>query len=188
MSCRADLMHVARSCDTPVPRLPGFPCLTAGGPREFVGVDVGRMPVPVRRVAAGAVAEFEEPGIDPDRGSEVQAVCAFYGPSDLTDLPAARAQVQQLLGAHPAEDRARATWGSPLYYANEDSAPHLLVHGDADRVVPISHSYRLLHRLQQCGVPASLFVRKGVGHDGKAFYGYDPLRQRISQFFAYHLF
>jgi dipeptidyl aminopeptidase/acylaminoacyl peptidase len=61
------------------------------------------------------------------------------------------------------------------------------VHGDADQTVPISHSQRLLHRLQQRGVPASLFVLKGVGHDGEAFYGYEPLRQRISEFFAYHL-
>lgn len=133
------------------------------------------------------VAEFEEPGTDADRGSEVQAVCAFYGPSDLTDLPNGRALLEPLLGKDPATDRERAVWASPLYYVNEDSAPHLLAHGDADPHVPISHSYRLLHRLQQCGVPASLFVRKGVGHDGGAFYRYEPLRQRISEFFAYHL-
>jgi acetyl esterase/lipase len=137
--------------------------------------------------STAGVAEFEEPGVEPDRGSEVQAVCAFYGPSDLTDLPTARALLRQLLGQDPAGDPERAAWASPLYYANEDSAPHLLVHGDTDRTVPISHSYRLLHRLQQCGVPASLFVRKGIGHDGDAFYGYNPLRQRISEFFAYHL-
>ena len=137
--------------------------------------------------STAGVAEFEEPGLDPDRGSEVQAVCAFYGPSDLTDLPARRTLLRQLLGADPEHERERATWASPLYYVNEDSAPHLLVHGDADRSVSISHSQRLLHRLQQRGVPASLYVRKGIGHDARAFYGYEPLRQRISAFFAYHL-
>jgi acetyl esterase/lipase len=137
--------------------------------------------------STAGVAAFEEPGVEADRGSEVQAVCAFYGPSDLTDLPAADALVQQLLGSDPRLDQERATWASPLFYANEDSAPHLLVHGDADRSVPIAHSHRLLHRLQQCGVPASLFVRKGIGHDADAFYGYEPLRQRISEFFAYYL-
>jgi acetyl esterase/lipase len=137
--------------------------------------------------STAGVAEFEEPGVDPDRGSEVQAVCAFYGPSDLADLPTGRALLRNLLGRDPAKDRKRASWASPLYYVNEDSAPHLLVHGDADRCVPIAHSYRLLHRLQQCGVPATLYVRKGIGHDGRAFYGYEPLRQRISEFYAYHL-
>jgi acetyl esterase/lipase len=137
--------------------------------------------------STAGVAEFEEPAISPDRGSEVQAVCAFCGPSDLTDLPTEKAKVRQLLGQDPDVDRERAAWASPLYYVNEDSAPHLLVHGDTDRTVPISHSYRLLHRLQQCGVPATLFVRKGIGHDGQAFYHYDPLRQQISEFFAYHL-
>ena len=137
--------------------------------------------------STAGVAEFEEPGTNADRGSEVQAVCAFYGPSDLTDLPAGHAPLQQLLGKDPDQDRERATWASPLYYVNEDSAPHLLAHGDADQLVPISHSHQLLRRLQQCGVPASLFVRKGIGHDGEAFYGYEPLRLRISEFFAYHL-
>jgi acetyl esterase/lipase len=137
--------------------------------------------------STAGVAEFEEPGTNADRGSEVQAVCAFFGPSDLTDLPTGHAQVRQLLGIDPTADPDQATWASPLYYVNEDSAPHLLAHGDVDESVPISHSYRLLHRLQQCGVPASLFVRKGIGHDSTAFYRYEPLRQRISEFFAYHL-
>jgi acetyl esterase/lipase len=133
------------------------------------------------------VAAFEDAGVEPDSGSEVQAVCSFYGPSDLTDLAAARRLVTKLLGAEPDRDPERATWASPLYHVNEDSAPHLLVHGDADQAVPIAHSHRLLHRLQQCGVEATLYVRKGFGHSGEAFYGYEPLRQRIGEFFALHL-
>jgi acetyl esterase/lipase len=45
--------------------------------------------------STAGVAEFEEPDVHPDRGSEVQAVCAFYGPSDLTDLPTARGLLRQ---------------------------------------------------------------------------------------------
>ena len=67
------------------------------------------------------------------------------------------------------------------------SDTHLLAHGDQDTLVPISHSYRYLSRLQQFGVEASLYVRKGFGHDGDAFYGYERLRLKVAEFFAYHL-
>jgi dipeptidyl aminopeptidase/acylaminoacyl peptidase len=133
------------------------------------------------------VAAFEDPGVEPDHASEVQAVCSFYGPSDLTDLATAHRLVTKLLGVDPDQNHERAIWASPLYHVNEDTAPHLLVHGDADRSVPIAHSHRLLHRLQQFGVEASLYVRRGFGHSGEAFYDYEPLRQRIAEFFAYHL-
>ena len=85
------------------------------------------------------------------------------------------------------DDPQRAAWASPLYHVNEDSAPHLLAHGDQDTLVPIAHSYRLLSRLQQFGVESSLYVRRGHGHDGNAFYGHQRLRRQVAEFFAYHL-
>jgi acetyl esterase/lipase len=134
------------------------------------------------------IAAFEGEDVYPGESSEVQAVCSFYGPSDLADLPNTTAEVTRLLGAAPEDDPQRAAWASPLYHVNEDSAPHLLAHGDRDARVPISHSYRLLSRLQQFGVEASLYVRKGFGHETAAFYGHEGLRQRVAEFFAYYLF
>jgi acetyl esterase/lipase len=134
------------------------------------------------------IAAFEGGDVHPNESSEVQAVCAFYGPSDLADLPNAGALVTQLLGAAPKDDPQRTAWASPLYHINEDSAPHLLAHGDQDKSVPISHSYRLLSRLQQFGVEASLYVRRGFGHEDSAFYGHEQLRLKVAEFFAYHLF
>jgi acetyl esterase/lipase len=134
------------------------------------------------------IAAFEGENVHPDESSEVQAVCAFYGPSDLADLPGAEGEVTQLLGAPPEDDPQRAAWASPIYHINEDSAPHLLAHGDQDERVPISHSYRFLSRLQQFGIEASLYVRKGFGQEDGAFYEYERLRQKVAEFFAYHLF
>jgi acetyl esterase/lipase len=133
------------------------------------------------------IAAFEDETVHPDESPEVQAVCSFYGPSDLADLPSAAAEVTQLLGVTAEDDPQRAAWASPLYHINEDSAPHLLAHGDGDAQVPISHSYRYLSRLQQFGIEAALYVRKGVGHDGRSFYGHERLRLRVAEFFAYHL-
>ena len=134
------------------------------------------------------IAAFDGEDVHPDESSEVQAVCSFYGPSDLAALPHAAAEVTGLLGAAPEDDPQRAAWASPLSHINEDSAPHLLAHGDRDALVPIAHSYRYLSRLQQFGIEASLYVRKGFGHDGSAFYGYERLRLKVAEFFAYHLF
>jgi acetyl esterase/lipase len=133
------------------------------------------------------IAAFEGENVYPGESSEVQAVCAFYGPSDLADLPSADEQVARLLGALPEDDPQRAAWASPIYHINEDSAPHLLAHGDQDERVPISQSYRYLSRLQQFGIEASLYVRKGFSQENSAFYEYERLRQKVAAFFAYHL-
>jgi acetyl esterase/lipase len=133
------------------------------------------------------IAAFEGENVHPNESSEMQAVCSFCGPSDLADLPGAAQEVTQLLGAAPEDDPQRTAWASPLYHVNEDSAPHLLAHGDQDTLVPISHSYRYLSRLQQFGIEASLYVRRGVGHEGIEFYGYEQLRLKVAEFFASHL-
>jgi dipeptidyl aminopeptidase/acylaminoacyl peptidase len=42
----------------------------------------------------------------------------------------------------------------------------LLVHGDADPLVPLAQSETLLAALKKAGVDASLYVVKGAGHGG----------------------
>jgi acetyl esterase/lipase len=129
------------------------------------------------------VAEFEADGVYPEQSSAIQACCSFYGPSDLTDLPAASELVAQLLGCSVEECPEVATKASPITYVSSSSAPHLLVHGDADVIVPISHSYRFLAALEEHGVDAKLHVRHGVGHDGEAFYGNADVRSLVVGFF-----
>jgi acetyl esterase/lipase len=133
---------------------------------------------------ASGVSEFDEDGVHPEQSSAIQACCSFYGPSDLTDLPAASDLVTRLLGC-PAEACPEvAAWASPITYASASSAPHLLVHGDADAIVPISHSYRFLVALAQHGVDVVLYVRHGVGHEGEAFYGNAEVRRMVVRFFS----
>jgi dipeptidyl aminopeptidase/acylaminoacyl peptidase len=40
----------------------------------------------------------------------------------------------------------------------------LLIHGDADEVVPLQQSQRLMNELKQRDVPVELIVKKGGGH------------------------
>lgn len=53
---------------------------------------------------------------------------------------------------------------SPISHVSAGSAPTLIVHGDADGLVPIQQSEAFVARLKEAGVPTELIVKKGVGH------------------------
>jgi len=53
---------------------------------------------------------------------------------------------------------------SPIYHVSPDDPPTLLVHGDADRLVPIQQSIGMVEKLQEVGVEARLEIKEGGGH------------------------
>jgi acetyl esterase/lipase len=53
---------------------------------------------------------------------------------------------------------------SPAYHVTKDSAPTLILHGDADSLVPIQQAELILAKLKDNNVPCELVVRKGAGH------------------------
>ena len=61
-----------------------------------------------------------------------------------------------------------APWRKLFPFSNRartpKSPPFLLIHGDADPVVPLQQSQRMLDALNRAGVPAELIVKKGGGH------------------------
>jgi acetyl esterase/lipase len=62
------------------------------------------------------------------------------------------------------EQKAIAKKVSPIYWATEKAPPTLIISGDADNVVPVEQSQRLIEKLEQARVPAKLEIRKGRGH------------------------
>jgi acetyl esterase/lipase len=58
---------------------------------------------------------------------------------------------------------------SPVYHVTEFSAPALIIHGDADTLVPIQQSELIIAKFKEHKVPCELVVRKGAGHGGGAF-------------------
>lgn len=42
--------------------------------------------------------------------------------------------------------------------------PVLLVHGDADEVVPVEYTFAAVHALQAAGIPVQWLIRPGLGH------------------------
>lgn len=53
---------------------------------------------------------------------------------------------------------------SPLHRVGRPGPPFLLIHGDADEVVPLAHSERLAKAVTDAGGRAELIVKKGGGH------------------------
>ena len=62
---------------------------------------------------------------------------------------------------------------SPVHHVSGDDPPTLLIHGDADAVVPIEHSEILAKRLRQAGVVVEVLTIPGGGH-GATFPGRAP--------------
>jgi dipeptidyl aminopeptidase/acylaminoacyl peptidase len=73
---------------------------------------------------------------------------------------------------------------SPVTHVTADDPPAILIHGDADKAVPLQQSRRLIDRLHEVNVPARLVVREGMGH---AWSGWEADTVLIAEWFDAHL-
>jgi len=53
---------------------------------------------------------------------------------------------------------------SPITHVSSDDAPSLIIHGDADVLVPIQQAEIIVAAFEKAGVEAKLVVREGAGH------------------------
>jgi len=119
---------------------------------------------------ADAKAGLEGNGGSAGVSSRVQAACSWFGPTDLSkrrsdfEGGAGAAVVIAFIGATPEEKPELYKQASPISYVSKDDPPILLVHGDADRLVPIAQSEAMLAELKRAGVEASLIRVKNGGH------------------------
>jgi acetyl esterase/lipase len=120
--------------------------------------------------------------------SRVQAVACFFPPTDFLNYGA---EGHEML--HPKDfgpmfrpafdyhelDRAENLWvpvtdenklraiarkNSPAWHVSVDDAPTLIYHGDADNLVPLQQSERIVEKLKAVKVDAKLVVKPGAGH------------------------
>lgn len=87
----------------------------------------------------------------------------------------ARGELMLLLGAFPSEDPGtlesrRYREASPITYVSEDDPPILLLHGDADQVVPYEQAELFRDALKAAGIKTRLITILGGGH-GPTFRG-----------------
>ena len=97
--------------------------------------------------------------------NRVQSVVAYYPPVDLTTW--ARGAVPATPGQRfPALnfEKEKGPGISPILFVTPDDPPTLLIHGDADETVPISHSQRMFKALQDAKVKSNFITIPGAGH------------------------
>lgn len=56
---------------------------------------------------------------------------------------------------------------SPINHVTPDDPPTLIMHGDADKLVPIQQAEIIIAKLKDAGVPAELVVKNGAQHGWK---------------------
>lgn len=135
---------------------------------------------------------------DEDVSSKVQAVCDWFGPSDLLTMPpntvsdgrtkedVAKSNGAKLLGVTVMDAPVLANDASGLHHVSSNDPPFLIMHGSEDPGVPLDQSRRLNDRLLEQGVASLLHIVEGAGHGGKLFQT-DESRQVVRSFFTKYL-
>ncbi len=107
----------------------------------------------------------------PAKDLQVQAVVGFAPVTDLVADSERRGGLSaslQGLFSLPKELNADArrilAEVSPITHVHPGMPPILIVHGDADKTVPIQQSIAFIDKLRADGVPGELITRKGVPH------------------------
>jgi acetyl esterase/lipase len=135
---------------------------------------------------AGDVKEFDK-GSNLQVSSRVQAVCDFFGPTDLTkmskfpstmDHDAPDSPESKLIGGPVQENKEACKRANPITYVSKDDPPFLICHGDKDMLVPHNQSELLYDALKKAGVNVKFYTVKGGGHGFR-----DPEADRMVQEF-----
>lgn len=122
--------------------------------------------------------------------SRVQAMAAFYPPTDFLnygktgEIALGRGVLANFRAPFEFIDHDKKTNSlvrvidekrvleigrqiSPVYHVSADDPPMMLIHGDADKLVPIQQSELIIAKLKNASVPCQLVVKKGASHGWK---------------------
>jgi acetyl esterase/lipase len=125
---------------------------------------------------SGNAAGLEGQLGDTSTNSQVQAVCDYFGPTDLLKMASQSSEnsrinhdapdspESKLLGGPLQQQVALAAQANPITYVDGDDPPFLIVHGDQDPLVPAQQSRLLLDALRAAKVAAELVIVPGGGH------------------------
>jgi acetyl esterase/lipase len=105
--------------------------------------------------------------------TRVRAAAVFFPPTDFLDWNGKMGDLQTLSGllflggvkGHSEEEiKERASQISPARLVKPPAIPFLFFHGDADPLVPLQQSQKMVEVLKAAGGSAELIVKKGGGH------------------------
>ena len=104
--------------------------------------------------------------------SRVALAVPFAGPTDwtlLNEIPHLHPAYRQLIGSEPETafeklDTDKLKDVSPISFASDDDPPMMIIHGDADQIVPVQHAQRLHQKLLANKVDSELVIVPGASH------------------------
>jgi acetyl esterase/lipase len=108
--------------------------------------------------------------------SAVQCVACFFPPTDFLNYsrPGEDAvgvgtlkDFKSAFGPRADAEEGRQKLGreiSPIYFIHSNMPPMLIIHGDADKLVPIYQAQTFVKRCEEVGSTAKLVVREGKQH------------------------
>jgi len=117
--------------------------------------------------------------------SRVAAVVAYYPPTYLKPWTKPESRYYKQFPALRFDSKL-AEACSPLSQVTADDAPALLIHGDADELVPIDHSQKIQAAFEKAGVESRLLVIPGAAH-GYRGADAEKARQARLEWFEKHL-
>ncbi|MDF9833633.1 acetyl esterase/lipase [Ereboglobus sp. PH5-5] len=128
--------------------------------------------------------------------SAVQAVACFYPPTDFLNYgkegfdgagTGTLKNYMKAFGPKAETPEGRRELGrelSPIYYITEKMPPTFIVHGDADKLVPLQQSEIFIQRAAKLGAVARLHIKPGAAHGWK---NKGPERALMADWFDKHL-
>lgn len=152
----------------------------------------------------GETHEFDV-GENLNYSSRVQAVCDFFGPTDFLQMDAHRlsdgdihnapdSPESKLIGGPIQDNPEKVKRANPITYVTKSAPPFLIVHGKADRVVPLNQSELLAAALSSVGVTVKFYPVEKAGHGeyfgyngGSGLYTDPEVEPMVKEFFATHL-
>jgi dipeptidyl aminopeptidase/acylaminoacyl peptidase len=99
-----------------------------------------------------------------------KAIISFFAPTDLDHLyknpaqPAIPFLLAGIVGGTPDKNPDLYQSFSPIFYVNSQSPPTLILHGDADNLVPVEQARLLNNKLKKAGVKHDLIIYPDAGH------------------------
>ena len=115
----------------------------------------------LRLAATPNVPVFDGKGGHPDTSSSCAAVVAIYPPTALR-IGAIGDAIANLFGGKASREAQDAA--SPITYVHRHFPPTLLIHGNADDIVPVEASFSMYRSLADAGAPVELHVYDGAPH------------------------
>ena len=98
----------------------------------------------------------------------------FKAPFDFHEMDTKRRKFVPVVD--PAEILATGRRVSPVNHVTPDDPPTLIIHGDADKLVPIQQAERIIEKFKDAGVDAKLVVKPGAVH------GWPELAKDVDRF------